>query len=276
MAEGHEEALDEPLWADLDPKIQRRLNVVLGVHIPQVFRANRIIELQTGYSSEIGRNNLVDALSHLGTLAERGSDLTPEQQASQLSKIEEHLRRALIEHPEEVVRNRIAELDERWLAYQREASPYRHEGTLRGVSRHQELEELRNRIHMLIEAARSKKPDETTWDESLEAAGDMTQAANLTAELADKLEQCIGQAQQLSRERERDAATRRDRHATHWRWVVGLGITITLSMAGMVASYYSGKASNSGPNTRERQTSPPAPTTAPRRSPSPPVTEKPR
>jgi hypothetical protein len=59
---------------------------------------NRIIEQRTGYFSDIGRNMLVDVLSHLGTLAER-TDLSADQEASQLSKIEEHIRRALIEHP---------------------------------------------------------------------------------------------------------------------------------------------------------------------------------
>jgi hypothetical protein len=105
---------------------------------------------------------LVDVLSHLGTLASR-TDLTLDQQASQLSKIDEHLRRAIIEHPEEVVRNRIVDVRDRWSEYQREAFAYRREGKLRGVPRHQELEEMRKRLDACMESARSKKPDETTW-----------------------------------------------------------------------------------------------------------------
>jgi ppGpp synthetase/RelA/SpoT-type nucleotidyltranferase len=139
----------------------RRLARIMTEYVPEVSRLNRIIEQRTGYQSEIGRNMMVDVLSHLGTLASR-QDLTPEQQATQLSKIEEHLRRAIIEHPEEVVRERIVEVAKLWSEYQREAYAYREQGVLRGVPRHQDLEESRKRIDVLMESVRKVKPDETT------------------------------------------------------------------------------------------------------------------
>jgi hypothetical protein len=218
-------------FAYLDENNHQRLARVLCEHVPEVFRLNRVIEQRTGYSSEIGRNMLVDVLSHLGTLASR-HDLTAAEQATQLSKIEEHLRRAIIEHPEEVVRNRIVDVRERWAEYQRVAFVYREEGMLRGVPRHQELEEMRERIDVLMESARSTKPDETSWEESVSAAASMTEAAHLTAELADKLEQCIGEAHRITRERERDAtATRRERRSVAL-WIIGILVAIGLATGG--------------------------------------------
>ena len=104
------------------------------MQIPEVFRATRVIEQTTGYTSEIGKNMMVDVLAHLGTLAQRSDELTPQQQASQITKIEEHLRRAVLEHPEEVVRNRIVDVEERWLTDQAEVFPLREGGvTLQGA-----------------------------------------------------------------------------------------------------------------------------------------------
>lgn len=214
----------ETPWGHLAPQNQRRLSAIMCEQVPEVFRANRVIEQQTGYASEIGRNMMVDVLSHLGTLAV-GTTLDEAQQASQLAKIEEHLRRALLEHPEEVVRDRTVDVEERWLVYQREAFPYREQGTLPNAPRHRELEEIRTRIHTLLEQGRCKKPQETTWEESLTAAADITQAAALTNELADKLEQCIGAAQ------ERRRAEKRDR-AVALRWAVTLVVSVALAVGG--------------------------------------------
>jgi hypothetical protein len=234
-------------FSDLEARSQERLAAIMHEQVPEVFRANRVIEQQTGYSSEIGKNMMIDVLSHLGTLAQRGGTLTAEQQASQLTKIEEHLRRALIEHPEEVLRNRIVDVEERWLVYQREAFPYREQGTLPNAPRHQDLEEMRQRIQVLLESARSKKPAETTWDETLTAAAEMTEAAALTSGLADKLEQCIGAAQDRRRE---DARHR----GTVIRWAVAIVVAVALALGG----YFAGKSGE--PNdTPQKQT--PAPST---------------
>jgi hypothetical protein len=245
-------------FSDLDDRSQERLAEIMRVQVPEVFRATRVIEQETGYSSEIGKNMMVDVLSHLGTLAERGVGLDPEQQANQLAKIEEHLRRALIEHPEEVIRNRIVDVGERWLVYQREAYPYRQQGTLPNAPRHQELEEDRQRIQVLLEAARSKKPAETTWDETLTAAAEMSQAAKLTRELADKLEQCIGAAQ----ERRRD-----DRRARNnvIRWTIG--IIVSIALAG--GAYLLGRSQDDSSTTSKQHQ--PAPPNTNQQHPAPPT-----
>lgn len=235
------------LWAHLAPENLERLTTILTDCVPEVFRLTRVIEHETGFSSEIGRNMLVDVLSHLGTLASR-IDLTAVQQASQVSKIEEHLRRAIIEHPEEVVRDRLGKIRDRWLDYERECYQYRETGTLSGAPRHDELESLRKRIAKLLESARSRKPDETTWEESLDAAANATQAAHLAVDLADKLEQCIGIGQTITRQRERDAddlrrqeerdvASARQNRRTNRQWLVALVVAIAIA----VTSFFIGK-----------------------------------
>lgn len=178
-----------------------RLDAVLRVHIAEVFRLTRLIESKTGYVSEIGRHNLNDALAHLSVLADPA--LTSVHQASQLSKIEEHLRRVIVEHPEEVVRDRLGNVWELWSEYERECYSYRAGDGLGTAPRHEELEDLRNRIFVLLENARRAKPSESSWEEAIEAAADATQAADLAIELANKLNQCIGMAKNLGRDTRR-------------------------------------------------------------------------
>jgi hypothetical protein len=228
------------LWSQLAPDNRERLTHILRQQIPEVFRANRVIERKTGYKSTICNQMMVDVLSHLGTLAQREDELTPEAQASQLAKIEEHLRRAIIEHPEEVLRNRVGDVQDLWSAYHREAYPYREVGALHGVPRHQELEELRQRIDVLLEAARRVKPDETTWEESLDAAAAVTEAADVAAELADKLQQCIGQAQRLTQQgRDRDTGRR--------RFVITIVVAILIAIGTTVGGYLLGKENRDTP-----------------------------
>jgi hypothetical protein len=239
-------------WDHLTPENEARLATILKEQVTEVFKLIRVIEHETGYTCEIGRNNLNDALSHMGTLALRDG-LDAVGQASQLSKIEEHIRRAVIEHPEEVVRDRLGKIRDRWLDYERECYPYRETGTLSGAPRHDELEELRARIAKHLETARSQKPDEATWEESLDAAAAATQAAHLAVELADKLEQSIGIAQNLRRQEELDRKSRR-------RWRIGLVLAVLLAVGGFVA----GRLTDEDTSSTKTVTSPAS--TAPRTS----------
>jgi hypothetical protein len=223
---------DSP-FGHLEEDNHARITRVLVEYVPEVFRLNRAIEQRTGYTSEIGRNMMVDVLAHLGTLASR-RDLTAAEQATQLSKVEEHLRRAIIEHPEEVVRVRLADVRGLWSEYQRDAYTYREQGLLRGIPRHSELEELRSRIDLLMESARKAKPDETSWQESENAAADMTEAAAVAAELADKLEQSIGAARRLTDEKGRDAVATRRSRVSFVQWAVGILVAIGLAVGGYV------------------------------------------
>jgi hypothetical protein len=225
------------VFRGLSEKNQKRLREILSQHLPEVITADRVIERKTGYASEICKNMKSDVLAHLATLAERQHELDEDQQASQLAKIEEHLRRAIVEHPEEVLRDRIVDVGELWVDYQRVAVPFRLNNELHDVPRHKELEELRHRIDTLMESARRTKPDETTWEESLTAAAEMTEAADLASDLADKLHQCIGRANQILEARERDSNQRR-------RWRVGIAVSIALAIVTLVGGFLLGRGSD--------------------------------
>jgi hypothetical protein len=233
---------DAHVFGHLTEDNRKRLRLILKEHLPEVFELDRIIEQKTGYASEICKNMKIDVLSHLATLAKRQHELDHDQQASQLAKIEEHLRRSIVEHPEEVLRNRIVDVEESWVEYQQVAFVYRERDELHGVPRHQELEELRQRIASHLEAARSTKPDETTWEESINAAAQVTEGADLASDLADKLNQCIGEAKRLRKAAE-------DAHTTKKRWLLGI-VAAAVSAAGSVfGGYLLGKGSDESSTT---------------------------
>jgi hypothetical protein len=235
---------DAHVFGHLTEGNRTRLRLILSEHLPEVFELDRIIEQKTGYASEICKNMKIDVLSHLATLAKRQHELDHDQQASQLAKIEEHLRRAIVEHPEEVLRNRIVDIEGAWVEYQQVAFAYREKDELHGVPRHQELEELRQRIAAHLEAARSTKPDETTWEESINAAAQVTEGADLASALADKLNQCIGEAKRL-RKAEADAAVAA--RTNKRRWVLGIVATAVIAAGSVFGGYLLGKGSDDSP-----------------------------
>lgn len=220
----------------LTPKNQERLSRILSEYLPEVITADRVIVQKTGYTSEICKTMQLDVLAHLATIAAKQHELDEDQQASQLAKIEEHLRRAIVEHPEEVVRDRISDIEELWVKYKLEAFELRRNQELHGVPRHEELEEIRRRIDALMDAARKTKPEETTWEETLTAAAQMTEAADLASQLADKLHECIGRARQITQEKQRleDDERRRNREerGRNRRWIAGIAISIALAVGG--------------------------------------------
>jgi hypothetical protein len=241
--------IDAHVFGHLTPTNRTRLTLILSKHLPEVFELDRIIEQKTGYASEICKNMKIDVLSHLATLAKRQHELGHDEQASQLAKIEEHLHRAIIEHPEEVLRNRLGDIAKAWDEYMQEAYTLRASNELNGVPRHRELEDLRKRIGAHLEAARRTKPDETSWEESLDASAQVTQGADLALELADKLNQCVGEARRV---RER----KRDRRRNNAQWAIGVVVAILIGAGGYFvgkghdgsgeASAKHGKASTSG------------------------------
>lgn len=237
---------DAHVFGHLTEDNRMRLRVILSEHLPEVFENDRVIEQKTGYASEICKNMKIDALSHLSTLAKRQHEFDHDQQASQLAKIEEHLRRALIELPEEVLRDRLTDIEAAWVEYMQVAFVYREKNELHGVPRHKELEELRLRIAAHLEAARSAKPDETTWDETLNAAALVTEGADLASKLADKLNQCIGEAQRLRKAEEDAAATA----ATIKRqWGLGILAAVVIAAGSVFGGYLLGKGTSDSTTT---------------------------
>jgi hypothetical protein len=94
----------------------RRLELILGDYVPEVMATTRLFEVRTESRSLAPLSQLWDFVAHLSTLVGR-SELTPDQQDRQLSSAEEHLRRALLEGPADLVSQRFSSLQERWKAY---------------------------------------------------------------------------------------------------------------------------------------------------------------
>lgn len=250
--------LDDHVFGYLTADNRRRLRLILCEHLPEVFEIDRVIEQKTGYSSEICKNMKNDVLAHLALLAKRQQELDHDQQASQLAKIEEHLRRAIVEHPEEILRGRIVDIEALWIKYLEEAFAYREEEKLHGVPRHEELEELRQRIDVHLETARKTKPDETTWDESLAASAQVTEGADLAADLADKLTQCIGEGKRVREREEADAVAARERdevqRTDQRRFRINIAVIVLVGLGTVFGAYFLGK--DAGSTTVEKRVAP--------------------
>ncbi len=182
-----------PFWDEFATATQIELATILQIKIPEVLRAIRFVEHRTGYASQISRSMMVDVLGHLSVLAAGAGELSPKQQIALLTKMDQHLSRALIEHPAEVVRVRLEEVSRSWSLYQSEVMPIRgRDDALPGVPPHSAMEELRERIGGLLDAAREANPVERSWEETMAIAADMTEAAHVAARLEDQLLQAIG------------------------------------------------------------------------------------
>lgn len=208
----------------LTPENQLRLRHILAVRVENVHTAIRGAETQTRFESSIGRVNLNEAFSHVAELAANTS-LSHEEQASHLADIEDHLRRAVMEHPEQVLREKLAQLDELWERYLLEAREYRERKAMIGVPYHSELEDDRQEIEALMEEVRAGKTSRREWDDTLDLAAKMTKAAGIARRLDDKLRQCIGAARQL---KEEDSDKRGDARRGWW--------SVRIAAAGLLAA----------------------------------------
>jgi NTP pyrophosphatase (non-canonical NTP hydrolase) len=223
-------SLNFPLpFAHLTPENAGRLQAILQVQILETVRLTRLIESETGYESRKGQKEMADVLAYVSVLAD--ARLNASRQAAQLSKIEARLRRILVKHPEEVVRSRLGQVWDLWQEYERSCYRFREAGELRGAPRHEELEELRNRISLHMKRVRAHDARESSWDEAVEAAADATQAAQLAVELANRLDHCIGVATKLARD------TRRFRANIAVAIIaIIVGATATVAVAGTVTN----------------------------------------
>jgi hypothetical protein len=256
MEASSEDSLPGELYAHLTPENRARLGHILAVRVLDVHTAIRGTEAETMLDSSIGRNNLNEAFSHVAELAANKS-MSAEDQASHLADIEDHLRRAVTEHPEEVTRERLVQVGDRWQEYLLEARLYRETKAMVGVPYHSELEDDRAKIGKLMEEARSMKMARVPWDQTLEIAAKMTEAASVVRKLDDKLVQCIGAARELKAADERQAQvdaradaqdkraeaaeTRADRAETRsrrsfWVAVAAVVATIGIGVGTIVAS----------------------------------------
>jgi hypothetical protein len=90
-----------------------RLVWILREKYPRVLEADRRFEEETNFRNKLGTNNLVDALSHIGTLFEARS-ASYEQQRAQVTLFEDHLRRSMMEAWEQMLTFQTGEIEKLW------------------------------------------------------------------------------------------------------------------------------------------------------------------
>lgn len=203
-----------------------RLLKLLRERLPLVLESHWYFEDQTGYYNETGAHNLSDALSHIGTLAERAPQLSDREQGEQITQIEDHLRRSMMEGFESVVDSFLASTrNECWAEYILSVSPLVGKGKLAGASSSQELAAYQRRIERLQRDGRAKKRG-TSWEEFEEGAGAFREAADAARELHDRLAHDIALARQY----------RRDRRNLRLA-ILGITATVILGVAGIIAAW---------------------------------------
>jgi hypothetical protein len=162
-----------PLGLATDPHDTSTIDGVYSPHIarvfwllreklPRVLEANRYFEEQTGFHNEAGRNNLVDALSHLATLIEQAGSLSFEAQGEQVALLEDHLRRSMMEAFEQVLKLRLGVLAELWDTYEA-VDPASSKDAPIALLTADDVDRTRRRIALLLERGRETKR-ETSWE----------------------------------------------------------------------------------------------------------------
>lgn len=205
--------------AGIDTEQLERLLGLLRDHLPKVLESNRFFEEETGFHNEAGANNLVDALSHVGTLAENASSLSREEQRDEVTNFADHLRRSMMEGFERTLKHRLGELSERWEEYQREARPLQAQGRLRGVPTPDALDTQRRRVRNLLHDGRASKRG-STWADWKAGTDCLAEACHGINDLATQVEQCIGAAREYQSERQ---TSRRSRIYFVVSTAIGLG-----------------------------------------------------
>ena len=175
---------------------------LLREKLPEVYKANRYFEEKTGFHNEAGTNNIVDALSHFGTLIERAEELGPEGQAEQVAHLEDHLRRSMMEAFEQTLKFSLSDAAELWDSYLEEVYPRLASATkIPGAVPVGELIAKREQIADLLEIGRQSKR-ETSWEDWEEGTGALAEASEAAEALCEDLTRSI-QAAKFVRRSER-------------------------------------------------------------------------
>jgi hypothetical protein len=202
---------------------------LLREKFPRVLEANRYFEEETGLHNEAGQNNIVDAFSHLATLVENAPELSPEEQRDQVTHLEDHLRRSMMEAFEQVVKERLGLLARLWDEHVKIAGPLLTRGELRGVAGYDELWRLRRRLAGHLDKGRASKRA-VNWDSWEQGTDELVQACAIADDLHGKLEQGIA------------AAVAYDETKTGLRLGrVGIVVTIVISFVCLALGYLIGQ-----------------------------------
>lgn len=199
---------------------------LINDRLAAVFEANRYFEDHTGIANKAGSNNLTEALSHIGTLAERGHEMTYEQQRDQVALFGDHLRRSMMESFEQVVKARLGKIKDEglWDRYHRAVVPLLRRGKLSSAPTEETVYTLGRRVNRLMSEGRGLKRAEG-WDAWDAGARKLAEACDESTTLIDLIRQSIGAAEQY----------RRDRRNTFVAWAA-LAVTAVSVAATIIAA----------------------------------------
>lgn len=206
----------------LHPDVLARLSPVLGEHLTDVFAKHREVETRTGERNIIGRQNLVEALAHIGVLFQQARELDRDEQLAQLAYLEDHLRRVMMESFEEEVYAIIGEAwnqdDKRSVRrlYDAHAAPAIRREKLLGHVTPDEVEQRFTAISLRVVAARRAKVADAGWTAWKDASDDLKDAAE--------------QLQVLKREMGAAVDAARSASSARNRWIVSLVVGVVLGL----------------------------------------------
>jgi hypothetical protein len=172
-----------------------RLVWILRTKYPKVLEADRRFEEETNFRNKIGTNNLVDALSHIGTLFEDAPRASYEQQRSQVTLFEDHLRRTMMEAWEQMLTFQEGEIDELWYdQYLKVARPLQLDGSLHGTPSAEQLDTKRTRYQRLLHEGRGLKRG-LDWPQWEEGTDKLIEACEEASALREGLQEAIKAAE---------------------------------------------------------------------------------
>lgn len=165
------------------PDALRKLTAIFGKHLADVLVRHRRVEVLTGEKNVVGRQNLVEALAHLGTLFARAPELDRDKQLEQVAFLGDHLRRVMMESFELEVYVTIGALwDDKsrksiGRRYDAIAAPQIRRAKLLGHITPEEVEQRFDEITDDVVAARRAKIADEDWTAWTNAADDIERAA---------------------------------------------------------------------------------------------------
>lgn len=199
------EAEREP-HSQLYPDVLERLTRIFGSHLADVLTRHRRVEALTGERNIIGRQNLVEALAHVGTLFARAAELDRDKQLEQVAFLGDHLRRVMMESFEKEVYVAIAALwDDTSAAsigrlYDSFAAPKIRKGRLLGHLTPTEVDERFDATVDNIVAARRSKIADEDWEAWTAAADEFETAAKEIKQLKREMGAAVDAARAESKQ----------------------------------------------------------------------------
>ncbi len=169
--------------SELYPDALQKLSIIFGEHLADVLVRHRRVETLTGEKNVIGRQNLVEALAHLGILFARAPELDRDKQLEQVAFLGDHLRRVMMESFEVEVYVTIADA---WDEGSSKSIGRRYEALAAPLIRRKKLlghitpDEVQDRFDALsddIVQARRAKIADGDWTAWTSAADDLESAA---------------------------------------------------------------------------------------------------